>query len=146
MSEYISKRLRATVERRARHWCEYCLCPLSATTEFFVIEHIFPRTRGGLTTPDNLALACSGCNGHKYDKIEGIDSVSASIVPLYHPRQDTWREHFAWEEDYTHLIGLSPTGRATIAALHLNRNGVINLRFLLLLAGLHPPPDTESGI
>lgn len=141
MSEHISARLKQQVARRAQHRCEYCLSPLAFATESFAVEHIFPAIRGGLTLPENLALACSGCNGHKYDKVEAFDPISASVVPLYHPRQHAWREHFTWDEEFTHLIGLTPTGRATIAALHLNRTGVVNLRWALFLLGLHPPED-----
>jgi hypothetical protein len=107
----------------------------------FAVEHVYPAARGGATTEDNLALACSGCNGHKYDKTEAYDPVTCSVVPLYHPRRDAWREHFIWNEDFTHLIGLTPTGRATVEALCLNREGIINLRWVLFLAGLHPPED-----
>jgi hypothetical protein len=108
LSDAISRRVRQTVERRAGRRCEYCRCPLAVTTESFAVEHIIPTVRGGLSTLDNLALSCSGCNGHKYDKIAGFDTISEEMVPLYH-------------------------------ALHLNREGVVNLRRLLLLADMHPP-------
>jgi len=97
-----------------------------------------------MTVLENLALSCSGCNSHKYDKVVGHDPESQSLVPLYHPRKDRWSEHFVWDEDYTRLIGLSPTGRATIIALHLNRVGVVNLRWALFMLGLHPPEDAED--
>lgn len=100
-----------------------------------------PTVRGGITTPENLALSCSGCNSHKYDKIEAPDPDDQSIVPLYHPRQHRWHDHFAWNEQFTHLVGITPTGRATIVALHLNRTGVVNLRWALFLLGLHPPEN-----
>ncbi len=48
-------------------------------------------------------------------------------------------KHFAWSDDFTLLIGLTPTGRATVGALLLNRDGVVNLRRLLYLNGEHPP-------
>lgn len=70
-----------------------------------------------------------------------MDSDSQELVPLYHPRIDRWQDHFVWDEDYVRVIGLSPTGRATIAALMLNRTGVVNLRWALFLLGLHPPKD-----
>lgn len=94
--------------------------------------------------PDNLALSCSGCNGHKYDRVEGFDTISQRMAPLYHPRQDVWSEHFAWNEEYTRIVGLTPTGRATVEALHLNREGVVNLRWVLFLVGLHPPEDSAA--
>ncbi|MCI0552101.1 MAG: HNH endonuclease, partial [Anaerolineae bacterium] len=45
---------------------------------------------------------------------------------------------FTWNEDCTLMIGLSPTGRATIEALELNRKGIVNLRRVLHERGLHP--------
>jgi len=60
-------------------------------------------------------------------------------VPLYHPRQHDWHEHFAWNEDFTKLLGLTAIGRATIEKLQLNREGVMNLRHALGSIGKHPP-------
>ena len=144
MSESIPKRLRQDVTRRARHRCEYCLSPLAFATEPFAVEHIVPVVRGGSTARENLALSCSGCNGHKYNKVEVPDPLNLNRVPLYHPRQDRWRDHFTWDEEYIRLIGLSPIGRATIDALNLNRVGVVNLRWALFLLGLHPPEDMDT--
>lgn len=98
-----------------------------------------PRVTGGQTDLDNLALACQGCNNHKYTRTEAIDTVTGDIVPLFHPRHHVWDEHFAWTEDFLLMIGLTPTGRATIEALKLNRTGVINLRRVLQAIGEHPP-------
>jgi hypothetical protein len=50
-------------------------------------------------------------------------------------------DHFAWSDDLTLIIGLTPTGRATVVRLQLNRSGVVSLRSLLHSAGLHPPPQ-----
>jgi hypothetical protein len=73
--------------------------------------------------------------------------VSGQRVPLYHPRRDRWDAHFAWSDDFTLMIGLTPIGRATVETLQLNRDGVVNLRHLLYTIGQHPPPiaaATES--
>jgi hypothetical protein len=139
LPDRVTKRLRQAVERRANRRCEYCLCPLDISTDPFTVEHIVPGVRGGSTTLENLALACSGCNGHKYDKQDGYDPVSEQRAPLFHPRQDLWSDHFAWNKDYTHLIGLTLTGRVTLTTLHLNRPAVVNLRRVLFIVGLHPP-------
>jgi hypothetical protein len=64
--------------------------------------------------------------------------VTETKVMLYHPRQQIWGDHFSWNEDCTEIIGLTAIGRATIEALHLNRNGVMNLRRVLFEKGLHP--------
>jgi hypothetical protein len=41
-------------------------------------------------------------------------------------------------------MGLTPTGRATVETLHLNHEGVVNLRRVLFVVGLHPPDETEN--
>ncbi len=88
---------------------------------------------------ENLALACQGCNNHKYNRTEGVDPVSRKNVPLYHPRKQRWSEHFVWNRDFTQILGITPTGRATVILLNLNRDGLVNLRGILHKAGKHPP-------
>jgi hypothetical protein len=58
----------------------------------------------------------------------GHDPVTGETVALYHPRTDTWEDHFLWSDDKLLMIGKTPTGRATIARIQLNRDGVVNLR------------------
>jgi HNH endonuclease len=111
-----------------------------------VIEHIFPLSQGGTTVAENLALACQGCNNYKYNKTEALDPISSQLVPLFHPRQMAWNDHFAWSEDTTLMIGLTPTGRATVALLRTNRPGVVNLRQVLQMAGQHPPNNLPSEL
>ncbi|MCB0559848.1 MAG: hypothetical protein H6573_01055 [Lewinellaceae bacterium] len=60
--------------------------------------------------------------------------------PLFHPRKDTWTDHFEWDIDYQQVIGITPTGRATVRTLHLNRRELANLRAITRLTGEHPPP------
>ncbi|MBC6473749.1 MAG: hypothetical protein GDA48_13800 [Hormoscilla sp. GM102CHS1] len=69
------------------------------------------------------------------------DPQTGEEIALFNPRKQNWTEHFNWSEDLIQLIGQTPCGRATIEALALNRPGVVNLRQLLLLAGLHPPDE-----
>lgn len=137
------KRVRAEqrkiVAERANDCCEYCLSQSAFATESFSVEHIIPRVLGGQTELRNLALACQGCNGHKRAKIRGYDPVIKKEVPLYHPRTQEWHEHFRWNNDFTLIIGLTPTGRVTLETLKLNRQGLINLRQVLYAAGKHPP-------
>ena len=140
----ISADLRQQVSMRAGDCCEYCRSQVRYATQAFSVEHILPRVQGGATRLDNLALACQGCNNHKYDKVAAPDPVSGQLVPLYHPRRDPWDTHFAWSDDFTLIIGLTPIGRATVDTLHLNRDGVVNLRRLLYPIGQHPPPIAET--
>jgi HNH endonuclease len=136
----VSAELRQRVIARARGCCEYCRSQARYATESFSVEHILARAKGGATATENLALACQGCNNHKYDKSEAPDPISSTVAPLYHPQRDRWEEHFVWSDDFTLILGLTPSGRATVEALYLNREGVVNLRRLLYAVGQHPPP------
>ena len=142
--------LREQVIARAHGCCEYCRSQARFATQSFSVEHIVPRTKGGPTSLANLALSCQGCNNHKYNKLVDRDPATGQTVELFHPRQQRWTEHFAWNDAYTVIIGLTPTGRATVAALHLNREGLVNLRRVLYAAGEHPPaieaesPDVDT--
>jgi hypothetical protein len=135
---------RKTVAERAGGRCEYCRCPEYIGTQTFSVEHIVPVEQGGTSDPDNLALACQGCNNHKYTKREATDPLTGALVPLFHPRQQRWSDHFAWSADTSLILGLTPTGRATIAALKLNRDEVVRFRRVLYLAGEHPPADPPA--
>lgn len=132
---------RARVSERAGERCEYCRSPEYIGTQSYAVEHILPWEQGGTSNLDNLALSCLGCNGHKYVKREAQDPATGESVPLFHPRQQLWRDHFTWNEDTTLVIGLTPTGRATVEALKLNRPEVVRFRRVLFLSGDHPPED-----
>lgn len=132
-------RLRKIVENRAKGVCEYCLSPARYSSSPFCVDHILPRNQGGGDELGNLAFSCSGCNGHKYRKTEALDPRTRSVVPLFHPRTQEWTEHFAWNRDFTRIMGLTPMGRATVGALQLNRSEVVNLRRMLTAFGEHPP-------
>lgn len=108
-------------------------------TQRFQMEHIIPLSKGGESHADNLALVCNGCNNHKYNKISGIDKFTSSEVPLFHPRQHSWNDHFAWGPDMAFLIGLTATGRCTIGTLQLNRTELVSMRRILQRVHLHPP-------
>ncbi len=40
-------------------------------------------------------------------------------MPLFNPRTQSWADHFRWEGE--RVVPLTPTGRATAAALAMNR-------------------------
>ena len=84
-------------------------------------------------------MSCQGCNNHKYTKTHGVDPIGGEPVSVYHPRRQRWMDHFAWNHDYTLILGLTPTGRATVATLRLNRPGLVDLRRVLYEMGEHPP-------
>ena len=132
--------LRLQVIRRANRRCEYCQTPMAIVVEMEV-DHILPQSAGGETTLDNLCLACVGCNGFKLAFQEAVDPETGKTALLFNPRTQTWSEHFAWSEDGMRVIGLSPTGRATIERLRVNRENVIEARRIWVQAGWHPPAE-----
>lgn len=140
----VTAQQKKAVAERANGCCEYCRSQARFAIQPFSIEHIIPRSLGGETTLDNLALACQGCNNHKYNKTEGRDLISGDITSFYHPRQQRWSEHFAWNNDFTLVIGLTSIGRTTVEALQLNREGVVNLRKVLYATGEHPPVELNE--
>ena len=122
--------LRRFVRERAVHRCEYCGI-LQAHVPFaaFHIDHIIPLQHGGTDDAANLAFACYHCNLHKGPNLAGIDPDTGTIVPLFHPRRDAWHEHFALQ-DVT-IVGLTPTGRATMRVLQMNAVDRVQLRTAL---------------
>lgn len=138
-SGYISRTIRDIVFDRAKGCCEYCMSQQSFFMDTFAIEHTCPRSKGGSNNLDNLALSCQGCNGCKYIRTEAIDPQTDQLVELYNPRKENWDKHFTWSDDYTQILGLTPTGRASVELLQLNRPGNQNLRRVLHQSGDHPP-------
>src|SRR5262245_20996572 len=104
-SEHVPVALRRVVAARASERCEYCQIPDQFATQSFAVGHIQPRSTGGETVMANLAWSCFGCNSHKSIQTAGIDPQSGDRIAIFNPRQQTWREHFAWNEDTTLIIG-----------------------------------------
>lgn len=134
----VSESIRAQVVAQAAGLCEYCRYPEEFSAGRFAVDHIFPRTLGGTDNLNNLALSCRNCNERKQDAIEAPDPATGQTVALFHPRRDRWDDHFAWSDDFSLILGLTPTGRATIARLHTNHRGVVRQRQVLYALGLHP--------
>jgi hypothetical protein len=139
--KYIPALLKQAIIDRANGCCEYCRSQARFSMQSFSIEHIIPLSANGETIFENLALACQGCNNYKYNKTMGGNPVSRELVSLFHPRQQHWKDHFTWNDDYTLIIGLTPTGRATVTTLKLNRDGLVDLRRILFPIGEHPPDE-----
>jgi hypothetical protein len=137
----VSTNLKLQVAIRAFRICEYCRCSEKFSSTPFSVEHIIPRSLGGTNDLSNLAFACMGCNNIKFTKTTGFDIETNSIVPLFHPRNDVWAEHFVWDSSLLLIIGLTPIGRASIESLKLNREELQYIRSVMFLMGEHPPKN-----
>jgi hypothetical protein len=118
--------IRHRIEVRAGYRCEYCRAPQPICGYRFHLDHILPAARGGSESLSNRCLACASCNLAKGDRTKGTDPLTGREISLLHPRRHAWNEHFRWAGDRRNLLGITPIGRATIAALDLN--GELRLR------------------
>lgn len=57
---------RRTIYKRDSYTCQYCGC--QPGSEELTIDHILPRSQGGLTTWENCVLACVDCNARKANR------------------------------------------------------------------------------
>lgn len=74
---------RRGVLARDGHACQYC----GSRAE--TIDHVRPRSRGGLHTWDNVVAACRPCNLRKGDRLLA-DSGLRLLCPPAPPRRSLW--------------------------------------------------------
>lgn len=72
----IRRDLRAAVFVRDQGRCQYCRLAQFGHGSMFHIDHIIPRSKGGATELENLALQCPGCSLHKATRTAVVDPVS----------------------------------------------------------------------
>lgn len=137
----IAQKQKVYVRRRAEFHCEYCKRSEDILATNFEVDHIIPVAMGGSDDNDNLACACRDCNARKSNKITCIDPETNSDKTLFHPRQQSWKDHFEWSEDGSVIIGKSPTGRATIDCLQMNDSRLCQARIGWRKLGWTPPQD-----
>lgn len=125
------------VWQRAQSCCEYCQMPQAFDDLPFQIDHIIAKQHGGITHSDNLALSCLHCNKHKGPNIAGLDPLTGSLTPIFHPRIHRWKDHFIWNG--AELIGQTTIGRTTIRVLGINHPDYLMLRKALIDEGVFPP-------
>jgi hypothetical protein len=128
----------AFIAARAGHRCEYCHAPEVIFNFPFEVEHVIPPAKAGSDNEENWALACRSCNLFKSDGLEAMDGATGMTVPLFHPRQDVWDEHFGAAVDEGTILGQSATGRATIIRLRMNSPTQVVARKQWARLGLFP--------
>lgn len=67
---------RRTVLQRDAHRCGYCAAPAET------VDHIHPRSRGGVHEWTNVVAACSRCNHHKADRLLSEIGWELLITPV----------------------------------------------------------------
>lgn len=139
MSVYIPVDLQRQIRAKFADCCAYCRTAESLTVTTFEFEHIVPLSANGETSFTNLCLSCPSCNRYKASRQKVLDVDTQQEVFLFHPQQEVWSEHFAWNEDSTEIIALTSVGRVTISALKMNRPQLVRVRKMWVKLGEHPP-------
>ena len=94
------------------------------------------RKHGGPDDPSNLCVACERCNLFKGSDLTGIDPATGQVERLFNPRTQAWADHFELRGPL--IVGLTPTGRATVRVLSMNAGQRLQLRAALIAHGLYP--------
>ena len=124
------------VHERADGCCEYCQTCQNVTGQAMHVEHINPE---GGDHPDNLCLSCPNCNLSKFTATSALDPLFGQLQSLFNPRQQSWAEHFEWDESGTRVIGKTAVGRATVERFKMNIERIVIARRVWVRAGAHPP-------
>jgi hypothetical protein len=64
--------------------------------------------------------------------------MTGTVTELFNPRLDVWAQHFSFVRETSEIVGKTPTGRATVQRLALNRSHVIRARRRWLMSGWLP--------
>lgn len=132
----IPRKLQQDTRLRAKGCCEYCQISQLGQEAEFHIDHVVPQACGGLTSIDNLALACVSCSLRKGAKETGIDPLTKTIVSIFNPRLFDWKDHFLLSEG--RVEGQTSIGRATVDALAMNRVRSVEIRLEQQERDRHP--------
>jgi 5-methylcytosine-specific restriction endonuclease McrA len=80
---------RRNIYKRDRYTCQYC--GIQPGSEELTIDHVSPRSQGGLSTWENCVLACVSCNKRKADR-----TPEQARMPLKKPpARPAWRPLYA---------------------------------------------------
>lgn len=124
----IAPSLRQLILARDHFCCAYCQTSEDNCGQRMQVDHIYPESAGGPTVPHNLCAICVSCNSYKSALLAAFDPISGQKVALFHPLQQSWPEHFAWDESKALILGLTPCGRATMNALQMNNPIIVRAR------------------
>jgi 5-methylcytosine-specific restriction endonuclease McrA len=132
----VPERLRRQVHERAQGRCEYCLIHAADMYYPHEADHVIAEKHGGATSLENLAWACFYCNRFKGSDLASVDPETQKAVFLFNPREQSWKRHFRLNGG--RIEGITTSGRATVALLHLNDAERVAYRLGLIDLGHYP--------
>jgi hypothetical protein len=139
MSIYLAAELRQQLQEADDQRCAYCQTTQANSGYPMVVDHVVPGSKGGNTEFDNLCFACHRCNEFKGATTALEDPLSGETTPLFHPRRQTWPEHFTWDAAGIRIVGVTAVGRVTVIALNMNNEVILDARRNWVSVGWHPP-------
>lgn len=77
---------RRNLFKRDRYTCQYCGCQPGGNE--LTIDHVIPRSRGGVSSWTNCVLACVACNHRKADRTPeqaGMKLKKKPVKPAWRP-------------------------------------------------------------
>ncbi|WP_026100111.1 HNH endonuclease [Fortiea contorta] len=88
---------RREVLRRDHHSCQYC-----GSNKHLTLDHVIPRSQGGLHTWNNVVIACARCNSYKSNRtpLEAGMQLRTQPKPPVHPAI-AFAVSEAWRNDAT---------------------------------------------
>jgi hypothetical protein len=131
---------RQLVVDRAGGACEYCRLLQAASGITVHIEHVRPRSQGGQTVLNNLALSCPRCNLAKGERTMAEDN-RGRMHPLFNPRAFEpwllgWHLHFVVTRQSGLIVPRTAIGEVTFKTLKMNDRIRVFARKLQIRAGL----------
>ena len=88
---------RFNVFLRDRFTCQYC-----GERDELTFDHVVPRSKGGLTTWENVVAACSPCNLRKGDKLCREADMHPLLAPYAPTINDLHRNGRSFPPNYLH--------------------------------------------
>lgn len=80
---------RRNIYKRDRYTCQYC--GIQPGSEELTIDHVLPRSQGGVSTWENCVLACVNCNKRKANRTP----AQARMPLLKEPARPNWKPIYA---------------------------------------------------
>ncbi len=93
---------RRNIFKRDRYTCQYC--GRQPAPDELTIDHVVPRSQGGLSTWENCVLACVRCNHAKADRTPPQAKLKLRKAPVRPDWNPVYSQHAIRVESWTRFI------------------------------------------
>ena len=128
--------IRQQVYERAAGCCEYCQTCEANTGQTMQVDHIDPHGSDDL---ENLCLSCWSCNNYKRRATHVLIHRPRRRSLCFIPAHSSGTSILNGWRNSPRIRGRTPTGRATIVRLKMNRPVIVVARQRWVEGGYHPP-------